>query len=204
MKIKIILTIGVLFLLGVIFFVSNNVEVLPFNKANTSLPSPTSEVTSVACSGETLPELTEGPYYIKGSPMRTDIRDNSSGEAFLLTGYVLDTNCQPIAHAWIDFWQADSSGNYDNIGYQLRGHQYSDENGKYVLQTVIPGEYPGRTPHIHLKIRAMDTSKEYTSQLFLPGVSTNEGDSIFHDALVVKMSEGESGTQSTYNFVIQR
>jgi protocatechuate 3,4-dioxygenase beta subunit len=75
------------------------------------------------------------------------------GEQLLVAGYVLDQNCQPIQNAWLDFWQADANGAYDNTGYVLRGHQFTDGQGRYYLETVLPGEYPGRPPHIHLKIQ---------------------------------------------------
>src|SRR3954447_6103967 len=110
---------------------------------------------AVGCSGTTTPSLTEGPYYKAGSPERTSLLEaNMPGTKVVLTGYVYDKNCRPVAHAWLDFWQADANGRYDNSGYTLRGHQYTDANGRYTLETVEPGEYPGRTVHFHVKVQA--------------------------------------------------
>lgn len=168
-----------------------------------------SEAASVpaTCSGKALPELTEGPYYKAGSSEKQTIREETTPTIPLtLEGYVLDTDCKPIANAWIDFWQADGEGNYDNAGYVLRGYQYTDANGRYKLVTVVPGEYPGRTEHIHFKIKASENAREITSQLFLPGSSTNENDSIFDESLVMDMKDAADGNgkTATYNFVVSQ
>ena len=97
----------------------------------------------------------EGPFYKSGSPERTNIAGTgTTGDKLIIEGYVFNRNCQPIAGAWIDFWQADGSGVYDNAGYNLRGHQYTDESGRYHLETVRPVEYGPRTAHLHVKVTA--------------------------------------------------
>ena len=59
------------------------------------------------------------------------------GTRLLITGSVVNTDCRPIAGAWLDFWQgADDAGRYDNDGYTLRGHQYTDEHGRFTLETT--------------------------------------------------------------------
>ncbi len=92
------------------------------------------------------------------------------GTKIIVTGYVLTTDCEPIANAWLDFWQADDQGAYDNAGYRLRGHLFADETGRYTLETIVPGEYPGRTPHIHVKVQAPN-GQILTSQIYFPGVA---------------------------------
>lgn len=157
----------------------------------------------VSCSKEAIPNLTEGPYYKEKSPQTKQLyKPNIQGEKVTLSGYVVDTSCKPIANAWIDFWQADGNGEYDNEGYILRGHQYTDSNGKYVLETVIPGEYPGRTPHIHFKVRANDNAEIITSQLYLPDKETNANDAIFNNRLVMDVQDAASGKTATYIIVI--
>jgi len=143
--------------------------------------------------------LTEGPYYTPGSPERRSIVEPGTvGFPFTLTGQVLDTNCKPIAGAWLDFWQADGNGAYDNAGYGLRGHQFTDKDGGYRLETVMPGEYPGRTLHIHVKVKAPG-GPELTSQLFFHGAAGNASDRIFDTALVVTMTSADS---AEFNFVV--
>ena len=95
-----------------------------------------------------------------------------------LTGRVLTTTGRPVANALIDWWQADARGSYDNSGYRFRGHQFTDVRGRYGLFTVVPGLYPGRTRHIHVKVQA-PRQPVLTTQLFFPGVAGNRSDGIF-------------------------
>jgi protocatechuate 3,4-dioxygenase beta subunit len=150
------------------------------------------------------PAMTEGPYYKPDTPERKSlVEPGMPGTKLTLTGYVLDTNCQPVANAWMDFWQADASGAYDNQGYTLRGHQFTDENGRYQLDTVVPGLYPGRTEHIHVKIQAPD-GPVLTTQLFFPNVANNESDQIYSPELLIKITKESGDTmQGEFNFVIK-
>ena len=76
------------------------------------------------------------------------------GTRIVVEGSVLTTDCRPMPQALVDFWQADDRGQYDNAGYRLRGHQFTDDTGHYRLETIVPGLYPGRTRHIHVKVQA--------------------------------------------------
>jgi len=144
---------------------------------------------------------TGGPYYKAGSPNRQSlIEEGVVGEKITVTGFVFDKNCNPISNVWLDFWQADGRGNYDNQGYRLRGFQYTDNDGKYVLETVMPAQYSSRPPHIHLKLQAKEGAPVLTSQLYFPGQSKNTVDTIFNSSLVVSMSD--DGKTANYNFKI--
>ena len=84
-------------------------------------------------------KVEEGPYYKAGSPERHVISGpDSFGNKLVITGRVLDRNGRPVRGAWLDFWQADGSGHYDNAGFKLRGHQFADASGEYRLETVFP------------------------------------------------------------------
>ena len=74
--------------------------------------------------------------------------------------------------------------NYDNEGYTFRGHQFADDEGRFTLETIVPGIYPGRTRHIHVRVQAPD-QPILTTQLYFPGESGNQGDGIFDPALLV-------------------
>ncbi len=154
-------------------------------------------------SGSITPTVTEGPFYKAGSPQRASLlTPGISGTPVTITGYVYDKNCQPIANAWLDFWQASASGVYDNAGYTLRGHQYTDAAGRFMLQTVEPGEYPGRTEHIHVKVQA-PSGPILTTQLFFPGVVHNSSDSIYDPALLMNVQTAADGSKTaTFNFVL--
>ena len=183
---------------------SNPTSVAP--TASSNIPD-TGTASNLACSGgstsaSVTPSLTEGPYYKSGSPEQANLyQDGMAGTKLVVTGYVYDTNCQPVANALLDFWQADASGNYDNSGYTLRGHQYTDANGQFQLTTVVPGLYPGRTEHIHFKVQAPD-GQVITSQLFFPGVTQNDEDGIYNPDLLLSITETSDGLAGQYNFVV--
>ncbi len=186
----------------------------PTAASSTDVVSPTAvnstdtqAIASLACSAGSssvtaTPALTEGPYYKAGSPEQANLyQEGMAGTKIVITGYVYDTNCQPVANAWLDFWQADANGNYDNSGYTLRGHQFTDANGRYQLITVVPGLYPGRTEHIHFKVQAPN-GQTITSQLFFPGVAQNDSDGIYNADLLLSIQEAADGLQGYYNFVV--
>jgi protocatechuate 3,4-dioxygenase beta subunit len=125
------------------------------------------------------PALTEGPYFTPNSPKRKSIVPaGAAGTRLTLTGRVLRTNGRPVANALIDWWQCDARGVYDNSGYRFRGHQFTDAQGRWTLNTVVPGIYPGRTRHIHVKVQA-PRRRVLTTQLFFPGVAANRSDGIY-------------------------
>jgi protocatechuate 3,4-dioxygenase beta subunit len=146
---------------------------------------------------------TEGPYFKANSPERMSLVDDTTqGTLLTITGQVLDVNGQPVANALLDFWQADAGGSYDNSGYNLRGHQYTDANGYYTLTTVVPGLYPGRTRHVHVKVQAPG-GPILTTQLYFPGEARNSRDGIFDPSLLLNIQTNEDGSQNAaFNFVV--
>ena len=124
-----------------------------------------------------------------------------SGTRLLVVGYVLDSSCAPIPGAWLDFWQADGDGNYDNQGYTLRGHQFSDEQGRYFLETVVPAAYSVRTQHIHVKAQPPGGGV-LTSQLYFPGSPGNSTDTIFTPSTELTLQDHGDYQVGFYNFVL--
>ncbi|HEX2863060.1 MAG TPA: hypothetical protein VHN99_00720 [Deinococcales bacterium] len=150
------------------------------------------------------PSVTEGPYYKAGAPQRSNLAATTSGGTRLtLTGQVLDASCHPLAGAVLDVWQADANGAYDNSGYTLRGRVTADARGRYALVTVVPGEYPGRTEHIHVKVSAPGHAT-LTTQLYFPKVAGNARDGLFNAKTLVKDFKASGGTASaTFTFVLR-
>jgi protocatechuate 3,4-dioxygenase beta subunit len=171
-----------------------------------SHPTDTPVPKAIACDGTLTPAQAEGPYYTPNTPKRASlIEPGMGGIPLLVTGSVLNQNCKPIAGALLDFWQTDENGDYDNVGYRMRGHQFTDENGNYALETVLPGQYPGRTPHIHVKVFSTDGQELLTSQIYFAGISDQIADGIFRaDLLATNLEPDANGRQQvTFNFVVR-
>lgn len=157
-----------------------------------------------ACPGTAAPTArqTEGPYFKPDSPLRASLVDPAmAGPRIVVTGVVLSTACQPIAKALIDVWHADDRGDYDTTGYRLRGHQFTDDQGRYRLESIVPGIYPGRTRHFHIKVQAPDRPV-LTTQLYFPGEVVNARDPIFSRDLVMQVSDVAGGKAATFDFVL--
>ena len=147
------------------------------------------------------PAQTEGPYFKASSPERTNIRGNATGTKLLLTGTVVGTDCRPVARALVDFWQADGAGAYVNSGFNFRGHPFTDDQGRYRLEAVVPGLYPGRTPHIHVKVQRPG-GRVLTTQLYFPGEARNASDGIYRKELEVAISDAADGRNAIFTFVL--
>jgi protocatechuate 3,4-dioxygenase beta subunit len=153
---------------------------------------------------EPTPEQTEGPYWTPSSPRRrTIVPSGAPGTRLELTGRVLTTAGRPVPRALLDFWQCDARGVYDNQGYRFRGHQLADPRGRFALSTVVPGLYPGRTRHIHVKVQAPG-GDVLTTQLYFPGVARNRTDGIFDPALLVSGWRVAGGRRrARFDFVLE-
>jgi protocatechuate 3,4-dioxygenase beta subunit len=136
------------------------------------------------------------------SPEKADFTsDVSTGTPIVLTGAVLTTDCKAIGRALLDVWHADADGEYDNDGYRLRGHFFTDDRGTYTLRTIVPGLYPERTRHFHFKVRPPG-GRLLTTQLYFPGEPRNEEDSMFSPALLMAVRDSGSGNDASFNFVV--
>jgi protocatechuate 3,4-dioxygenase beta subunit len=151
--------------------------------------------------GRLTPQQTEGPFYKAGSPERERVDQGATGQALVLEGRVLSAQCRPVAHARMEFWQADGRGSYDNAGYRLRGHEFTDAAGRYRLTTVYPGLYTGRTRHIHVKVQPAG-GPSLTTQLYFPGEPRNASDGIFTPATVVSLTRGRPAWTARFDFVV--
>lgn len=143
------------------------------------------------------PEQTEGPYFVDEKLNRSDIRiepsNNSVSEGIPLSlklriSSVSDGQCNPLAGAIVDIWHCDAMGVYSDVqdnneGFDtsnkkfLRGYQVTNSEGIVQFSTIYPGYYPGRTPHIHVKVRSPQQSSqnyEFTSQLYFDDSISDE------------------------------
>jgi protocatechuate 3,4-dioxygenase beta subunit len=148
------------------------------------------------------PAQTEGPYFKPNSPERTSlVTPGTQGTRLTVSGYVFGLACQPVNRALLDFWQADVNGAYDNVGYTFRGHQYTNAQGAFTLSTIVPGLYPGRTRHIHVKVQAPGRPI-LTTQLYFPNEPRNNTDSIFDARLLMTVRDNGTAKEGAFDFVL--
>jgi protocatechuate 3,4-dioxygenase, beta subunit len=142
------------------------------------------------------PPMTEGPFYPDRLPLDTDsdlvIVNNSItpavGTITHLTGRVLSTSGDPVRDLVVEIWQVDNRGVYlhsadsgqrqRDRNFQGFGRATTNAQGEYRFRTIRPVPYPGRTPHIHVKIKRGDREL-LTTQLFINGHPQNRTDGIF-------------------------
>lgn len=145
---------------------------------------------------------TEGPYFTPSSPERASLLEpGMAGTRLVLAGAVVTTACAPVAGALVDIWQCDDAGVYDNQGYTLRGHQFADDQGRYQFETIVPGLYPGRTRHIHVKVQAPG-GPVLTTQLYFPDEPGNDADRIFSPELLLALQDAPDGKAASFTFVL--
>lgn len=144
------------------------------------------------------PPQTEGPFYPNKLPLDTDndllVINNALtpavGEITHLSGRILDAKGQPLRNALVEIWQCDAKGVYIHTADSGRKKEQRDGNfqgfgrfltgsrGEYYFRTIKPVPYPGRTPHIHFKIKC--GGKELlTTQCYIKGEERNKRDGIF-------------------------
>jgi protocatechuate 3,4-dioxygenase beta subunit len=130
------------------------------------------------------PEAMPGPFYFDPKLVRAAITEGKTGAPLAVTLQVVEAGtCAPLNKVRVDVWQCDALGLYSGYARQetgsaegetfLRGTQFTDADGAARFDTIYPGWYPGRTPHIHFKV-ILDDKDLVTGQLYFPdSVSDN-------------------------------
>ncbi len=133
------------------------------------------------------PSQTEGPFYpVVDIPLRENLilkRDGLSGEPIMLFGKVVDTSGNSLPDVKVEIWQCDGQGIYDHPNQASNdsfdsnfagfGAALTDDDGRYLFQTLYPVSYGSRPPHIHVKLWR-DDRELLTTQLYLKGQTGNE------------------------------
>ncbi|KAH8671114.1 Intradiol ring-cleavage dioxygenase [Xylariales sp. PMI_506] len=141
------------------------------------------------------PEITDGPYYVVGEYMRSNVKEDLYSEGvdlFLEVQYIDVNTCEPIPAVAVDIWNCNATGVYSGIytsgnyaadglnSTYLRGIQLTDHDGVVSFETIFPGHYEGRATHTHLlshtnatiepngTISVWDAPVSHIGQLFWP------------------------------------
>ncbi len=179
----------------------------PRSGVDASAPPPSSDAATPACI-ETAKNI-EGPFYTPGAPARTTLITASvTGTKLTIRGQVRSTKaaCGALGGAVLDVWQADANGAYDNAGFTLRGKITADAEGRFVIETIIPGRYLDgaeyRPMHIHVKVSAPGHAL-LTTQLYFEGDPYNATDEYFLAPLAMKTKDEPGGEKSaSFDFVL--
>ena len=146
------------------------------------------------------PELTEGPYFPDKLPLDTDndlliINDAITpavGTITHLGGRILGSDGEPVKNAVIEIWQVDNNGSYihsegvnrqaskRDTNFQGYGRFLTATSGEFYFRTIKPVTYPGRTPHIHVRV-AVKNRVVLTTQFFVKGEKQNDRDGVLGD-----------------------
>lgn len=172
-----------------------------------------------------------GPFHRPGAPFGTKLAaDEEPGVRLRLSGQVLASDCStPIAGAIIDVWQADAEGKYDwpdyiNVvdtqkDYRLRGQLMTDKDGRYAIETIVPGRYPvppgvpqvehlaGQTRPAHIHLIAISPGfQALITQIYFAGDPFLTVDPWAQNSTnIVTLAEAaEGGKAGTYDIVLAR
>jgi protocatechuate 3,4-dioxygenase beta subunit len=143
-------------------------------------------------------ELTEGPYYLDGQYVRSDIREDKTGIPLKLTLTVVDDDtCAPLKDALVEIWHCDALGEYSGFvgnnghdepdnGTFLRGGVLTNAAGVAAITTVYPGWYRGRCVHIHVKVHTDVTLTPDGS--FTGGQELHTGQLFFAETITARVA----------------
>ncbi|KAI9933921.1 hypothetical protein ASPWEDRAFT_168195 [Aspergillus wentii DTO 134E9] len=111
-------------------------------------------------------DVTQGPYYVSGELIRSNLVDGQEGVPLFLDIQLVDTNtCEPVPEVYLDFWHCNATGVYSGVTASgngdssdesnlnatfLRGLQKTDKDGVAQFESIFPGHYTGRATHIHV------------------------------------------------------
>ena len=179
-----------------------------------------------------------GPYHLPGakelaSPATLPMRPDEPGDRLVLRGQVRSLDDRPIPGAALDMWQADTNGYYSGFypgipEGNLRGKVTADDQGRFEVETVIPGPYtiplegpcgelcraagwsPWRPAHLHLIVGGPGHDP-ITTQLFFQGGEYLDNDvasAVKPELILSPTEEGGDGSGRrrygvTYDFVLE-
>lgn len=142
------------------------------------------------------PAVPADATYKKGAPLRTSlVQPGTAGTPLTLSGTVSGVTCGRIKGATVDVWQADAQGAYDTAGFRLRGRQLTDAEGRFHVETIVPGNAAGRARHLGFHVNVPGKA-DFWTEVFFPDDPKNAGDGRFRKELAMKMVQAPKGRQA--------
>ncbi|HEY7475708.1 MAG TPA: hypothetical protein VH679_11895 [Vicinamibacterales bacterium] len=148
-------------------------------------------VPSPGCTDADLtPAVKDAAGFKPGSPARTSfVEPGVAGTKVVVAGFVIGLRCGRVKGARLDFWHADPGGVVDERGFRFRGHQLTDGEGRYRLETIMPGAAGTRAPSLGVRLTPPG-QPPLTTLLFFPDEAKNTRDPRFAPKLVMKRAAG--------------
>uniref|UniRef100_K3XBQ9 Uncharacterized protein n=1 Tax=Globisporangium ultimum (strain ATCC 200006 / CBS 805.95 / DAOM BR144) TaxID=431595 RepID=K3XBQ9_GLOUD len=147
------------------------------------------------------PEVTQGPYYVSGELIRTDIRERQAGVDLYTELQIIDVNtCEPVENFYLDFWHCNSTGVYSGVVAKGNGDSSDRANinttfhrglaptnaeGLVTFRTIFPGHYAGRAPHIH--VLGTHNGNVLKNHTYVGGVAAHVGQIFFDQSLIASV-----------------
>ncbi|KAK8119708.1 uncharacterized protein PG998_004334 [Apiospora kogelbergensis] len=159
---------------GIVQRAPSDINKTHLSTADFNQNTPLHDVFAVNASCVLSPEVTEGPYYVAGEYVRTDVTEKQAGVPLWIDIDIVDvTTCKPITDVWVEIWSCNATGVYSGVAtgaaYKpapenlnntfLRGFQKSDADGAVQFQSLFPGHYDGRTHHVHVAVHPSATER---------------------------------------------
>ena len=157
-----------------------------------------------------------GPYYFEDAPFRSVLaHEDEPGQRLFISGNVKQNNCEnSISGSLIEIWQANDEGCYgivedcdngnpENDYFNLRGKFFSNINGDYTFESILPGYYGSRPKHLHIKITTPN-AEVLVSQLYFENDPYCENDPWCQDAdgRIVSLEENEFGLYGNIDLIM--
>lgn len=169
-----------------------------------------------------------GPFYRYGAPFKAKLAGpDEPGQRLIVSGTVYGSDCEtPLPNTLLDIWQANAAGVYDTetpgnfteeVDFHLRGMLYTDAEGRYEIETVVPGRYPippglpgleeyaGLTRPAHIHVKAMHSMHvPVTTQMYFAGDPYLADDpwGSRKPSLAIELSEDGGVQRGTFDFVL--
>jgi protocatechuate 3,4-dioxygenase, beta subunit len=169
------------------------------------------------------PAQSEGPFYPDQALADADfdlLKNGNvaytAGQPAWVSGVVSDLAGQPVSGAVVEIWQCDHEGTYRHsrssgnaaMAFQGFGKVQVGADGRYRFRTIKPVPYPGRPPHIHVKIK-LGTKELLTTQMYVAGDPSNSRDFLTRSLPSEKRSlleasfvRGSDGWQTQFGIVV--